>query len=153
MEQPSDPFGSRKQNVDLRIKEFLTPKPDTEQTDGTRLLAKLHKAGVFDQGRERLSTSEDQGKRGKYQFISVLSASLISSSLIALCLTPLDMVLFKQISRTTNLPPKASFLAVWKSIVERPGFGSCMGFAMGSTFVRYFFVLTCLNSYLNFAQQ
>ena len=80
-------------------------------------------------------------------------SSLAASLAIAAFVAPVDMVLFKKHARTTNCSLQASFLEVWKHTVNRPGGGTALGFAVGSTFIRYFFLLTSLNSYLNFSQQ
>jgi len=58
--------------------------------------------GYFDQGREPTSFQEQSS--GKYQFVNILLASLASSALVALFVTPVDMVVFKQVAKTTNQP-------------------------------------------------
>jgi hypothetical protein len=66
--------------------------------------------------------------------------------------TPVDMVVFKTHARMTNLPASASFQQVWQSTYGRQGGLSALSMAASATFIRYFFILTSINSYLNFTQ-
>ena len=107
LEQPLDPFGTRIENVDVKTRLFSeNPKPSTK---GDRMINKLSNAGYFDQGREPTSFLSEPGVRGKFQFVNILLASLASSVTIALLMTPVDMVVFKQNARTTNSSKSASF--------------------------------------------
>ena len=77
-------------------------------------------------------------------------ASIASSGVTALALTPFDMVFFKLIAKTSNLQKDASFIDVGRSVYSsRPAAGTALGVAMGSTFVRYFFFYTGVNLYYN----
>ena len=74
----------------------------------------------------------------------------MSSAMTALVLTPFDMVFFKMIAKSANLPPTASFYEVSQSVyVSRAGAFNAMGVAMAATFVRYFFFYTGINCFSN----
>ena len=77
-------------------------------------------------------------------------ASCASSVVTSLVMTPFDMVFFKMIAKSANLPPNASFIDIAKSVyISRPGASTALGVAMASTFVRYFFFYTGINCFYN----
>ena len=77
-------------------------------------------------------------------------ASITSSAATALLLTPFDMVFFKLVAKTANVPTRAGFIDVAKSVyVSRPGCATALGIAMGSTFVRCFFFYTGVHCFYN----
>ncbi len=115
LEQPLDPFGTRTQNVDAKTNTFIFK--EQEQTNGDKVLNKLLKVGYFDQGRDPISF--ESGQKGKYQFINILIASLASSFMIAVCVTPIDMIVFKKHAGTTNLAIGSSFRSIWQSTIIR----------------------------------
>ena len=45
----------------------------------------------------------EKGTTQKYQFVNVLFASITSSLMIALVMTPFDMVFFKMMAKTANM--------------------------------------------------
>ena len=83
-------------------------------------------------------------------------ATLASSAMITLFVTPFDMIFFKMMAKTANMSSASSFTKIARDvyITQRSTNGSlnALGFAMGATFVRYVFVLTCINAYLNTVQ-
>ena len=78
---------------------------------------------------------------------------MASSFVIALLVTPFDMVFFKMIAKTANMSSKSSFIQIAKDVyvTQRGKSGSlnALGFAMAATFIRYTFVLTSINAFLN----
>ena len=85
--------------------------------------------------------------------MNILFASLASSAIISLVMTPFDMVFFKMIAKTANMSSSASFAQIAREVfvAQRSTKGSwnALGFAMGATFIRYMFVLTSVNTLLN----
>ena len=78
-------------------------------------------------------------------------ASIVSSGVTALVLTPFDMVFFKLIAKSSDISKSASFMDIGRSVYSssRPAAGTALGVAMGSTFVRYFFFYTGVNLFYN----
>ena len=77
-------------------------------------------------------------------------ASIVSSGVTALALTPFDMVFFKLIAKTSTLQKDANFMDVSRSVYSsRPAAATALGVAMTSTFVRYFFFYTGVNLFYN----
>ena len=87
-------------------------------------------------------------------FINLLMASVVSSAAIALIVTPFDMVFFKMMGKTANMSSRASFTQIAKDVFVTQRLGgrgsiNALGFATAATFVRYLFILTSVNAYLN----
>ena len=86
-------------------------------------------------------------------FINVVIASLVASVVVAGVVTPLDMVFFKMMAKTTQLSSKASFAKIASDIYikqrQTNGSMNALGLSAGATFIRYFFMLTSTNAWLN----
>lgn len=162
LEQPLDPFGTKSQNVDLLTRKFVfndkvAATKLSEQSDGDRLLTKLCLLNYFDQRKgESVAAGINEmenGKNQKYLFINLVFSSFAASAAIALILTPFDMVFFKMMAKTANMSSKANFAQIAKDVfvAQRKTKGSvnALGFAMGATFVRYFFILTTTHAFIN----
>ena len=85
--------------------------------------------------------------------INVLLASIASSAVTSFFLAPFDMIFFKIMAKSTNLPHNASFIDVGKSVyIGRPGVYGALGAAFASTFIRYFFFYSGINCLSNYYQ-
>jgi len=89
----------------------------------------------------------------KKLMINLMLASAASSAVVAAVMTPFDMVFFKMIAKTANMSSSSSFLQIAKDVfvTQRHAKGSlnALGLASGATFIRYFFVLTSVNAFIN----
>lgn len=136
--------------LDERTRKFINLETKEEATQGDALLKKLNDVGYFDQGRDSVVSSINNLEHKNYAFINVLMASVVSSAATALVMTPFDMVFFKQIARSANVPDKSGFADIAKSVYSsRAGGPTALGIAMGSTFVRYFFFYTGVHCFYN----
>lgn len=118
---PLDPLGTKMVDANLKTKEFLFSggKDSKDVTEGDRILTKLYALGYFKQRQEKdpltqLNQIESRGVVGENgenpeQFVNILFASIATSVVIALVMTPFDMVFFKMIAKTANMTSKASF--------------------------------------------
>ena len=48
--------------------------------------------------------------------MNILIASIVTSAVIALVMTPIDLVFFKMIAKTANMTSKASFSQIAKDV-------------------------------------
>ena len=98
-----------------------------------------------------INKMETQGQ--KHLLINIMLATAASSAVIAMVMTPFDMVFFKMMAKTANMSSRSSFMQIAKDIfvTNRQSMGStnALGLAMAATFIRYFFVLTSVNACIN----
>lgn len=124
--QPLDPFGTAAGNVDQLTQEFIFNQGQQKagnESAGDRVLAKLCLMGYFTQrvGEDpvsqinNLEKNEGRGEN-KELFINILFASIASSAIIAMVMTPFDMVFFKMMAKTANMSSSASFAQIAKDV-------------------------------------
>ena len=73
--------------------------------------------------------------------------------MIALVMTPFDMVFFKMMAKTANMTSQATFLDISRDVFvkQRKAGGSwnAVGLAMAATFFRYVLLLTSTHGFMN----
>ena len=123
--------------------------------DKSHILYKLAHLGYFDV--EHKSSNKDVKT---FQYINILIATISTSFALAIVMSPLDLVIFrhkfvKSALNTTmpkSLRDSQSLRRTVQDLVNKPGRGMMFAATFLSTFIRYLFVLSSQNIYINYSK-